>query len=303
MANATLDDQDDVIDLADDGNGENDTLAGTEREDDGNQLDPETPAATTEAAQEEEERRNGSRMVPIARFNEVNERMKELQTQVAALAAAQGTPQPTQPQVPEQQPPAEPEVDLADLRKKHHNALVEGRDDEAIELQAKIDDEILNRATQNAMNRMAAQQSQREQQAAMQTFQQVVQQIEADYPQLDPKSDLVDPDAILFVRAKRDALMQAGASMTDAVQQASDAAASMFGFATAPKPTHTAATTAENRKREALLRNAQAAQAQPPQMGGTGNRATAPQRVDVSKMSEAEFEALPESEKARLRGD
>ena len=299
MANAThLDDQDDVLDL-DDTNTATDTGSDEDRGDDF-APDDSTQAATEPAAptQEDEDRKNGSRMVPIARFNEVNERMKEMQAQLAALATRQA--QPAQQQ-PEPQVQEEPAPDLGDLRKRHHNALVEGRDDEAIELQGQIDEEILNRATQNAMNRMAAQQAQREQQAAMQTFQQTVQQIEADYPQLNANSEQADEDAILFVVAKRDALIKLGTNPGEALRQASDAAARTFGFGT--QPAHTGKATGENRKQEALLRNAKAAQAQPPQLAGLGNRATAPQRVDVSDMPEDEFEALPESEKSRLRGD
>ena len=304
MANATLDDQIEDLELEDDGSTIDEP---TDNEDRGNDFEPTEddkpaePAAEEPAQEEDDGRKNGSRMVPITRFNEVNERMKELAAQNQQLldAITRGTPQQVQPEAPK----PEAVTDLKELRVKHYAALTEGRDDEAIELQGQIDAAIEERAMQRAMAQMTASQAQREQAAQLQTFQQVVQQIEQSYPQLNVNSDEANEDAILYVVAKRDALIKSGESMADALKQASDAAASMFGFATAPKPTHTAATTAENRKQEALLRNAKAAQAQPPQTNGLGNRATAPQRLDVSSMNEAEFEALPESEKARLRGD
>ena len=301
MANANLDDQDEVLELEDDGNGENDPKPTTE--DDGNQPTAEEKkpeAVTEEAEQDDGDRKNGSRMVPITRFNEVNERMKELAAQNQQLldAITRGTP--TQQEVPSQQ---EAPTDLKELRVKHYAALTEGRDEEALELQGQIDTAIEERAMQRAMAKMTESQAQREQAAQMQTFKQVVQQIEKDYPQLNVNSDEANEDAILYVVAKRDALIKAGESMADALKKASDSAAKMFGFADGEQPAHIAKTTTENRKQEALLRNAKAAQAQPPQLGGLGNRATAPQRVDVSTMSEAEFESLPESEKSRLRGD
>lgn len=300
MANATLDDQIEDLDLNDDGSSVDDPTDGEDR---GNDYTPEEKPADPAAEEPQEEddgRKNGSRMVPITRFNEVNERMKELAAQNQQLldAITRGTPQAQQPETAAQQ---EAPVDLKDLRTRHYAALTEGRDDEAIELQGQIDAVIEERAMQRAMAKMTESQAQREQAMQMQTFQQVVQQIEKDYPQLNAKSDQANDDAILYVVAKRDALIRAGESMSDALRKASDAAAQMFGFG--EQPSHIEKPTLENRKQEALLRNARAAQAQPPQPSGLGNRATAPQRVDVSTMSESEFDALPEAEKARLRGD
>lgn len=304
MANANLDDQDEVLELEDDGNGENDPKPTTE--DDGNQPTAEEKkpeAVTEEAEQDDGDRKNGSRMVPITRFNEVNERMKELAAQNQQLldAITRGTPTQTQQEAPPKQEPQP--ADLKELRLKHYDALTSGRDEEALELQGQIDSAIEERAMQRAMAKMTETQNQREQAVQIQTFKDVVQQIERDYPQLDVNSDDANEDAILYVVAKRDALIKSGESMADALKKASDAAAKVFGFGDGQQPTHIAKTTTENRKQEALLRNAKAAQAQPPQLGGLGNRATAPQRVDVSTLSEAEFEALPESEKSRLRGD
>lgn len=303
MANATLDDQIEDLELEDDGSTIDEP---TDNEDRGNDFEPteddktSEPAAEEPAQEEDDGRKNGSRMVPITRFNEVNERMKELAAQNQQLldAITRGTPQQAQPEAPK----PEAVTDLKELRVKHYAALTEGRDDEAIELQGQIDAAIEERAMQRAMAQMTASQAQREQAAQLQTFQQVVQEIERSYPQLNVNSDEANEDAILYVVAKRDALIKSGESMADALKQASDAAARMFGFG-GEQPAHIAKPANENRKQEALLRNAKAAQAQPPQTNGLGNRATAPQRLDVSSMNEAEFEALPESEKARLRGD
>jgi hypothetical protein len=90
--------------------------------------------------------------------------------------------------------------------------------------------------------------------------------------------------------------------MTDALRKAVDQAAKVFALGQ-EQPAHTAQGSQQNRQQQSLMRNAAAANQQPPQNAGLGNRATAPQRMDVAKMSDAEFDAMPEAEKARLRGD
>jgi hypothetical protein len=318
MANATLDDQHEELDLNDTSTLPDDTNPNEDRGDNFTPTD-DTPAEqqpkaaekpaedADEAAAEDDGRKNGSRMVPITRFNEVNERMKELAAQnqqlIEALTRGQ-TPQQTQaapaePQKTEQQHQA----DIKTLRQQYQDALLNGRDEEALNIQEKIDDAIEAKATERAMERLNQTLREQAQKAEQQSFQQVVSEMERNYPALDANSDEANEDAILYVVAKRDALIRAGQPLAEALRNAVGQAAKVFGLGGDEQPSHNANQTAQNRKEQALQRNAQAANAQPPQVAGLGNRATAPQRMDVSKMSEAEFEALPESEKARLRGD
>ena len=53
----------------------------------------------------------------------------------------------------------------------------------------------------------------------------------------------------------------------------------------------------------ARTKNADAANRQPPELGGKGDRATQTARLNVAEMSEEDFAALPAAEKKRLRGD
>lgn len=317
MANATLDDQDELIDASNTKNDDN--PSGEDRGDDFTPTDDDSPADKQAASNEgaaqpadeddpgEEGRKNGSRMVPITRFNEVNERMKELAAQnqqlIEALTRGQTPQAPKQPEQNPQQTEQQHQADLKTLRQQYQDALLNGRDEQALEIQEKIDEVIENRATERAMERLNKTLQEQAQQAEQKTFQQVVAEMEQTYPALDANSDQANEDAILYVVAKRDALIRAGQPIAEALRGAVEQAARVFGLDGNTKPSHNADETTQNRRQQALQRNAQAANAQPPQLAGLGNRATAPQRADVSKMTDAEFEALPESEKARLRGD
>jgi hypothetical protein len=314
MANATLDDQDEVLDL----NGTPDKETDTEdRGDDFMPTEDDAPPAAKEPvedkageeepAPEREGRKNGSQMVPITRFNEVNERMKELASQNQQLIEALTRGQPITQEQAATPPSAAPteQVQLSDikaLRQQYQEALLNGLDEKALDLQAQIDDMIEARATERAMERLNQSLKDQAQAREQQTFQQVVTEMEANYPGLDAKSDQANEDAILYVVAKRDALIQAGNNMTDALRKAVDQAAKVFALGQ-EQPAHIAQGSQQNRQQQSLMRNAAAANQQPPQNAGLGNRATAPQRMDVAKMSDAEFDAMPEAEKARLRGD
>ncbi len=60
--------------------------------------------------------------------------------------------------------------------------------------------------------------------------------------------------------------------------------------------------TVRERKEEAVKRGAKASQQQPPPMG-LGATPQGPAKIDIKKMSDAEFERLSEEDKARERGD
>jgi hypothetical protein len=97
----------------------------------------------------------------------------------------------------------------------------------------------------------------------------------------------------------RDYYASKGMRADVALQKAVDKIAPMY----APKKEEPAPEPkVDPRGKEAIQRNALAAAAQPMQLNGVGERASKA-RYDVSKMTEEEFDALPASEKKRLRGD
>jgi hypothetical protein len=271
-------------------------------EDNGNTPDdpPAKAAPAAEApADEDEPAEPKGKMIPKGRFDEVNEERKELARQLAevtaALAAAAG-----KPAAKAEEPPA-PAFDLKAAMKERIQALVSGDDDKALELDERIQDYTLRRAREEAKREFDAENQQltaRQQATALAA---AANEMKAKYPELDDRGDAADPDAIAFVIAKRDALIAAGKAPHEALREAADSIAKRLGFGEKSAPTNTDPVTA--RLVAARERNARAAAAQPPDLGGRGDRATQAARVKVEEMTDEEFASLSAAEKKRLRGD
>jgi len=254
---------------------------------------PAAPAAAPVAAAAPDDK---PVMIPKARFDEVNERMKEYAEEARQLRemVLRGTGTPAAPAAP-----AAPAFDVAAQEKAYTLALLDGKDDDAVAIRMKINAHIQAEAESRAEERAVLRMTKAQQQDA---FASEVDAIKAAHPELDEKGAKANAEAIEFVLLKRDALIEQGVKPHNALRQASDAAARIFGFgqAQAPGP---APSPADERTIAARTRNAQAAAAQPPVMGGVGDRGTVVQREKVEDMTDEEFEALPASEKKKLRGD
>lgn len=306
MATAHQDDDhdgDEVVTLSDDDKPGKDTP-----EDNGNTPDtPEEiasrakPAKAAEADADDAEAEPGKKpppnFVPRARLNEVSEQLAETK---ALLAAALNKP--AAPAAPS--PPAEPAFDVKAARKAYLAAVASGDDDKALELDEQIEAHRMRVAEENAVKRIRQENQEQSAQQVATELASAAKGIQKTYPQLDAKSADADPDAIDFVIFRRDKLIAAGTPAGEALRQAADLAAKAFGFAKGekkdPAPTEDPDTA---RTIQARLRNADAANRQPPELGGRGDRGTQQQRVNVAEMTDEEFAALPAAEKKRLRGD
>lgn len=313
-AHTPIDDDDDtttVLDVAEDNISDS-----AEKPDNGNTPDTAEEVAAVEearkkallkvaAASEDDDDGEGQpgAMIPRTRFKEVNTRMQKAEAENAALRDLISKGIAPVPAVASAAAPAEPEFDLKATIRKKNAALASGDDDLADELDEKIQQHNVDVATKAALQRMQEENAvaaQRESQAAMER---VAKDVKVAYPQLDEKSPQKNEEAIDFVVFKRDQLIARGLVAHKALAQAVENAATVFKF-TAPKDGEPAAPTAEDKRiEEARRRNAVAAARQPPELGGTGERATAKARVNVTEMTDEQFAALPEAEKKRLRGD
>lgn len=282
---------------------------GGEPEDNGNTPDPEPakpakvePEAVAETDPEPEDEGGKGKFIPKGRFDEVNERMKEMARQnaelIAALAANAGKTPAAAPA-----PAAEAEFDMKATIKARNQALASGDDDLAADLDEKIQTHTLSEARRLAREDMRAENGERtakEQEAEMKR---VAAELTKAYPQLDPNSPDVDADAIDFVVARRNKLIAEGRPMHEALRMAVDVAAKRFFTDPEADPSPTKTDPATARVIAARTAAAAAAALQPPALGGKGDRSTVTARQDVSKMTDEEFEALPLAEKKRLRGD
>ncbi|THG87098.1 hypothetical protein E5198_00870 [Pseudomonas sp. A-1] len=250
------------------------------------------------AAEEEPAPAKGSRTVPHARFNEVNEQLKQeraarLQLE-EELARARGAQQ-TQPSAAEQKPQEKPtEFDFKAARKQLREAIYEGDDAKAEQLEEEIERQTELRQTRIAEQRaqeLLEQRTREQQQKAIKNeVETAVAAAYASYPFLDAAGEQANQDAIDEVIALRDLYISRGKSPAQAIADAVAKVGPRYAEAPAAKPDGKA-TIEQNLERERRI---------PPTMPGVGERA---RKIDYANLSEDEFERLPEAEKRKARGD
>lgn len=296
-------------------------------EDDGNQPDPPaTPApapassAATPAPAAADDNPDATPgdgkpgtgvMIPKNRFDEVNARLRDLEAQNALLTQAVRANQPPPPPAAPAPPPT-PAFDLVAAQREQLAALAAGEDDKALELSQKINAHLMETATKNALEEFERRQRTQTEAQMKADLEAAVKETVAKYPELDHTAEGGgNADARLFCVGKRDQLIAEGVPWGQALRQAADATAKLFGFQNAPSAAPTAALPTSGglgglkpdlRVVASRERNAAAAGAQPGNDAGLGNRATNQARYDVRNLSDEALMALPAAELARLDG-
>ena len=249
----------------------------------------------------------GSRMVPHGRFNEVNEQYKQerearlrLEEELARLRGAQPQ-QPDQAEAtPEQVQQAQDasDFDFDEAENRYGEAIYDGDMETAKQIRAEIraaERKAAEDAARAVLEQERAQMAQVQQQQQLQT---TVSKAYEQYPFLNPDAADMNQDAIDEVVALRNLYLQRGDTPAEAIARAVDKVGPRYGEpAITSKPSETLT---QQRKREALDRNQQRADRIPPTGEGIGERARV---TDYSNLSDAEWDALPEAEKRKARGD
>lgn len=232
-------------------------------------------------------------MVPHARFEELNQQLKleredrrALEARLNDFMARQHEPKPEPP----------PAFDLAAANKAYMEAVVEGKHDDAARVLSSILDDQRKRVEAEVSTR-----TRREIESAQiqQAVEAVAEKAAAEYPFLDSTKPDANQAAIQEVVEWRDYYIIAK-KMTPA-KALHEAVRKIAPSYVKPPAEGIAAGT--DRALEQRQANAKAAAQQPPDLTGIGERAARTVKPDVGKMTDAEFEALPENERARLRGD
>lgn len=264
-------------------------------------------SAADGADEPEDERGQRSPGIPKGRFNEVNERRKELESEnerlkreLAEARAAQPAA-PAAPAAAHVATAAQPEAAVFDVAAKEHEyatALIEGDTARAAKIRGEINSHLVEQATQQAEGNIARR-------SAAQLLQDEVKATLSAHSWLDTPEGA---DALDLIVAARDRAIAQGVAPHLALRSAVAKIAPRF------KPTEDDDTPSgdlpgstkagDTRPSEAVRRGAADAVAQPPAMQvGVGNRATPASRVDVTAMDDEQFAALSPAEKSRLRGD
>lgn len=228
--------------------------------------------------------------IPKERFDEVNERYRE-ERQARLEAEAR---------LRDLQTPKPPPFDAKAVEKAYLAAVAEGDVDKA----ATLSEQIRDHDRRGIVDQLSAQ-VRRELDATREqmTLETAVEAVVEKYPFLDSTSAEASPDAIKEVVEWRDYYMVAkrlppAQALKQAVNRVVPAYVKAGGQGAAEQA-------GADRTQAQRLANAKAAAALPPNTAqmGLGERAARAGKADVVKMSDAEFAALPDDERAKLRGD
>lgn len=271
---------------------------------------PETPPAEPagdDQGEPETKANDKPRMVPHARFNEVNdeykaerERRLQLEEELARLRGEKGAAE----QPPAQEAPKEPEAPAFDFDARedaYHEAIFEGDTAKAKQIRAEIRAAERAEAERMAQDKVKAERQAWEQEQTAAEQQRTAKQAQEAYattlatvfelhPQLDDQHESFNKETMEDVREWLQFYIAKG---TDAASALSKAVARVI-------PDKPAVQVPATGKADQVKRNLQADSQQPPEMLGVGERA---KRTDYTKLSEAEFNKLSDEDKRRARGD
>lgn len=273
----------------------------TEKEDRGDDFSPEeSDKPAIEAKPEPEPRKEVvPQHIPKARFDEVNtkknelaEQLAEAQRQITELRTA------TKPVVPAAE--QKPAFDEDAKEQEYIDALMDGNNDLAKSIRREINAHMRSQVTEEVTQAVETRSTQRQ---VATSLAQASAQAVADFPYLDTEDG---EEALELIVSLRDSKIAKGMTPAQALREAVEKIAPKFAPVEGDTPsrelTGTKAAT-DTRTANALARGATDSTLQPPSAQvGVGNRATNG-RVNVSDMSEDQFENLSAADKKRLRGD
>lgn len=241
-----------------------------------------------------------SATVPHARFNEVNESLKEERKRRLELEEELARARGSAPAKKEEDPKPKA-FDYDEAEDRYNQAILEGDADAAKairrEIRAAERKEIEEAAQQRAealYQQRAQEAAQRQQQAALPA---VLKESYEKFPFLDYQGSAPNMDAIEDVIALRDHYIAKGEPMAKALARAVAKVGPRYAepVSVDKEPAKGATPTAEQ-----IKRNLARERATPPMTPGVGERGAA---FDVANMSEDDYAKLSAEEKKRLRGD
>ncbi len=262
------------------------------------EADVDSPAAEAPAAEPEPPKPDREALIPRSRFDEINERLREerqaRQDERQARLDAEA-------RLREASAPKPPPFDLRAAEKEYLDAVNEGDRDKAADLWNKIREHERHQHTAQMTATLKAEVEQARAQVQLEVM---AETLVEKYPFLDPAGETANPAAIKEVVEWRDYYIAAKKlSPAQALKQAVSRV--VPNYTQTPTPSGTGIAAGMDRTTAQKAANAKAAAALPPNTAqmGVGERALRPEKLDVAKMTDKEFSALSEDERAKLRGD
>lgn len=260
--------------------------------------DEQSTEEETEAELEEEpvvaEKTAKKPMVPKARLDEVLAKQKALQKQLDEINAAK-----------EKAEEAPESYDFDAKEVEYQNMVLDGETDKAVALRREIrkaEREQLEYEMRQEMSQTVNQDRQ------MTALQQAANAMEDAYPVFDRNSDDFNEDMTNEVVELRDAFIMKGYEAVDALSKAVKYVVKDHDLDQAQESAPSLAGKAQKsdelaKKRAQVSKKLKAAEAQPPELPGESSSSHGEKGLDLSTMTEEEFDALPEATLRRLRGD
>lgn len=245
--------------------------------------------------------------IPKSRFDE------QVGKERAAREAAEARAAALEKQIVEQQAAQKQNADveameakIEDMEKQYTALLLDGEADKAAALRKQIRSAERQIATIDVENRTVQRTTQiiESQQTNL-----VVAKLESEHPELNPDSDQFDEELADDILSKQRSYMQKfGLSPSAALTKAAEYVMGRVAKAAEADPDPKGlAKAAEERKTAQVKKNLAAAKAQPASMRDVGldsdKAGQSSSLPDVTRMTQDEFNALPETTRARLRGD
>tara|TARA_B110000977_G_scaffold64874_1_gene88304 strand:+ start:2151 stop:3152 length:1002 start_codon:yes stop_codon:yes gene_type:complete len=233
-------------------------------------------------------------MVPKARLDEVLAKQKALQKQLDEVNAANAK---------SEEAPEAYDFDAKEV--EYQNMVLDGESDKAVALRREI--RKAERAELEFEMRQEMSQTVN-QDRQMNALQQAANAMEEAYPVFNRNSESYNEEYTNEVVELRDMFIQRGYEAVDALSKAVKYVVKDYDLdqpqESAPSLAGSAQKSDELAKKRALVsKKLQAAEAQPPELPGESSALHGEKALDVSAMTEEEFNALPEATLKRLRGD
>jgi hypothetical protein len=237
-------------------------------------------------------------MVPKSRLDEVLAKQKALQKQLDDLMAAKVAAE-TAPE----------SFDFAAKEVQYQNFVLDGEHDKAAALRQEIRRAERAQLEYELTQKMEQKVTQSQQMSALQ---QAAAELETNFPVFDRASTDYNEQYTQEVIDLRDAFIVKGENPVAALSKAAKFVIREYGLdpgapvepsLSVSTPTTSKVVDEVAKKRAEITRKLKAADAQPPNMPGESSAARGEKLVDLSSMSEDEFNALPAATLKRLRGD
>ena len=266
-------------------------------EDEGVETEGEVEDEVEAEAEEEpvaEEKPAKKPMVPKARLDEVLAKQKALQKQLDEINAAN-----------EKAEEAPESYDFDAKEVEYQNMVLDGETEKAVALRREIrkaEREQLEYEMRQEMSQTVNQDRQ------MTALQQAANAMEEAYPVFNANSAEFNEDYTNEVVELRDAFIMKGYEAVDALSKAVKYVVKDHDLdqvaGEAPSLAGKAQKTDElAKKRAQVSKKLKAAEAQPPELPGESSSTHGEKGIDLSTLTEEEFDALPEATLKRLRGD